>query len=502
MSGVGNTIDTVTATGDARIDGILSTGAWADPVVYYSFATETSIYDNYVSLVDYPTNFTAVSALQQAAIKTILDQSAGTAANDGFSVEGFTNLDIRLDATPDSTTPEQLRYANTFSNALGTAQVGDFPFNSETTELDDNGDVWFGQAFYDYSAPVAGSYAWITHIHETGHALGLTHAHDLFGGFHTKVPVNTDSMEYTVMSYRSYVGASVFGGYTNEDFGYAQTWMMFDIAALQHMYGADFTTNAGNTVYKWDPNSGNTLVNGQIGIEPGDNRIFATIWDGGGIDTYDLSAYITALVLDLRAGAYSVFSSLQLAYLGDGHYARGNMFNALQFEGSLASLIENAIGGSAGDVMTGNQIANTLTGNSGNDTLVGGKGADVLIGGFGGDTETGGGGSDVFKFALTSVSTGVDQDHIRDFTVAVGTGATFVDRIDLAGIDAILATVGDDAFSFVGNLLFSAAGQVRAIQAGLDTIVQVNTSGTTGAEMTIVLDNFTAANLTSFDFIL
>ena len=43
------------------------------------------------------------------------------------------------------------------------------------------------------------------------------------------------------MTYRSYVGAP-FSGYANETWGFAQTFMMLDIAALQHMYGADFTT--------------------------------------------------------------------------------------------------------------------------------------------------------------------------------------------------------------------------------------------------------------------
>ena len=56
------------------------------------------------------------------------------------------------------------------------------------------------------------------------------------------------------MSYRSYTGASDQPGYTNGAFGYPQTLMMYDIAAIQHMYGANFNFNAGNTVYKWSPN--------------------------------------------------------------------------------------------------------------------------------------------------------------------------------------------------------------------------------------------------------
>lgn len=75
----------------------------------------------------------------------------------------------------------------------------------------------------------------------------------------------------------AYVGAYFGASYSYEQFGAPQTFMMGDIAALQEMYGADFTTNSGNTVYKWTPGSGATFVNGAVGISPGANRSFATI---------------------------------------------------------------------------------------------------------------------------------------------------------------------------------------------------------------------------------
>ena len=95
--------------------------------------------------------------------------------------------------------------------------------------------------------------------------------------------------------------------------------MMLDIAALQHMYGADFTTNAGDTVYRWTPGVGAHLVDGEVGIDPGGNRIFATIWDGGGSDTYDLSAYATDVRGRPPARASTRSSpTAQLADLGGG----------------------------------------------------------------------------------------------------------------------------------------------------------------------------------------
>ena len=104
---------------------------------------------------------------------------------------------------------------------------------------------------------------------ELGHALGLKHGHEVYEAdppFFPARPAMTaahDSMEFSVMTYRSYVGADL-SGYTNETFGYAQSLMMYDIAALQRMYGADFATNSGDSVYTWNPSTGAFMVNGAI----------------------------------------------------------------------------------------------------------------------------------------------------------------------------------------------------------------------------------------------
>lgn len=93
------------------------------------------------------------------------------------------------------------------------------------------------------------------------------------------------------------------GEYSNELFGMPQTFMMGDIRALQQMYGADFSTNSTATTYTWSRNTGEAYVNGELSLDPGANRIFMTIWDGGGYDTYDLSNYTTDLQIDLTPAA-------------------------------------------------------------------------------------------------------------------------------------------------------------------------------------------------------
>ncbi len=390
MSGTGNSTKLVTATGSQFIDGVLTNVAWADATIYYSFSLSSAAYSyTGTGLEDLPANFNTISAAQQTAIHFALNSDIGPIASDGFSVEGFTNLGITSLGNTNSSTAE-IRFGETSSGLVGTARVGDFPGNYVSTPVDDNGDVWFGTD-YNFRTPEAGNYSWHTNLHEIGHALGLKHGQESWGW--GAMPSQRDSMEYSVMTYRSYEGGPLTG-YSNETWGFAQSFMMADIAALQKMYGADFSTNSSNTVYKWNPNSGDTLVNGQVGIDAGGNRIFATIWDGGGKDTYDLTAYSDNLVIDLRPGGYSKFSDVQLANLGTGEYARGNIFNALLFEGDKRSLIENAKGGSGDDLMLGNQAKNKLKGNDGNDTLKGASNNDTLIGGSGDDKLIGGGGKD------------------------------------------------------------------------------------------------------------
>jgi serralysin len=245
------------------------------------------------------------------------------------------------------------------------------------------GDAWFNNSSGYYDAPRKGDYANLTFIHEIGHSLGLEHAHE-----HYVMPLHRDSMEYTVMSYRSYVEASTTTGYTNESWGYAQSLMMYDIAALQHMYGANYNIQSGNTTYSWSPTTGEMFVNGAAQGASGGNRIFQTVWDGGGSDTYDFSQYTGALTIDLQPGGWTTTSTTQLAKLhGNGSkVAAGNIANALLYKEDGRALIENAVGGSGNDVLTGNLAANSLIGGSGDDRMTGGAGDDVLNGGSGSDT--------------------------------------------------------------------------------------------------------------------
>lgn len=459
----------VAATGNALIDGVLSGVRWNETFITYSDTDSSADYQaGYTS--DQNGNgisaqneaFSQFTAAQMVAFHAALNQAVYTQLGGagGFSVEGFTNLSIDYNGA--GTSNSTIRAAN--SGDAGTAYAF-YPSNAVT-----GGDTFFGNTYDGTSNslknPVAGNYAWHTMIHELGHSLGLKHGHETGGPGNTAVPAAYNSIEFTVMTYSSYIGDNT-GGYDYEQWGAPQTYMMIDILALQTMYGADFTVNSGNTVYTWDPTNGNSYVAGALAIDPGGNRIFSTIWDGDGVDTYDLSNYTTNLRLDLRPGESSTFSSTQLAYLGggpNGGYARGNVFNAFQFNGDSRSLIENANGGTGNDSITGNNADNVLNGNggndsidglSGNDTLNGNSGNDTLLGGLGIDTVNGGDGDDWIEggFSTDTVDGGNGNDtfYVREGEFGDNTdGGTGTDVLDVSNFTTrgAIVNLGANTYDF------------------------------------------------------
>jgi len=129
------------------------------------------------------------------------------------------------------------------------------------------------------------------------------------------------------MSYSSFLGDPPGGGYLNETWGFPSTPMWGDILALQQMYGVNTATRTGNTVWQFNPTTGELKVDGVAYLTPGGNRILCCIpWDGGGVNTLDCSLYTTTQTIDLLAGMGSVLSSTQIASLGSGEEADANFY--------------------------------------------------------------------------------------------------------------------------------------------------------------------------------
>ena len=154
--------------------------------------------------------------------------------------------------------------------------------------------------------------------------------------------------------------------------------MMFDILAIQAMYGKNTNYKSGDTTYTY--------------TETGDYH--QTLWDSGGKDTIVYNS-TKGGIIDLGQGhAYgSRLGTKVIAWdwedmTGTKDKVVDNIWIA------YGTVIENASGGDGSDTLLGNEVANVLRGRLGNDVLNGGVGNDALNGGNGKDSIDGAAGDD------------------------------------------------------------------------------------------------------------
>jgi serralysin len=446
------------ATGDSYIDGLLGGTKWNGSFTF-SFPNATTDYPAGYPEADTDSNFAPVTFQQREATRAIM---TGTTTAGTANVMLATNVNSFIQVLVSEADGPGLGRNGHGDIRLGEASDPKTAYAALPNNDADGrgGDVWFGTKYVgtsaDYRNPVMGNYAYYTHIHELGHAMGLKHPHEAEGPGNLTLPSDKDSVEWTVMSYRSYVGGPIGNDVVGLTFGQwsaPQTFMMYDIQALQTMYGAFYGTNAGNTTYSWSATTGETFINGVSQGTPGGNQVFMTVWDGGGIDTYDMFNFSRGVTINLAPGASSITSEAQRAYLGNSHYAEGTVYNSLLFNGDLRSIIENATGGAGDDTITGNQVDNVLIGFGGHDEIAGGEGNDTLYGGTEADTLKGGGGVDGLF--------GGEQDD----TLKGGGGADALDGGN--GTDTV-----DYSFSLAVDVNL-ATGQCFGGDAGADTLFSI-----------------------------
>jgi len=287
--------------------------------------------------------------------------------------------------------------------------VSDFP---DGTLGQRNGDLWLNTGNDLQANSQYGSSGWQTYLHELGHAIGLHHPDE---DPNNDAGSPTNNNRYTVMSYLPHPGQASAPDATA---AWPITPMLYDIQAVQALYGVNTTTRTGDTNYFSGNNATYALGNGGK-LSSGFVAIL-TVWDAGGTDTLNAANQTGRVILDLNPGHFStigpVANNIAVAY-------------AVNQGGTVINYIENATGGSGNDTLTGNAIANVLTGNGGNDTLTGGGGVDTLAGGAGNDTYVNPAGDSITDTA------GVDTVQSNSSFSLAAFGA--IERLTLTGTAAI-----------------------------------------------------------------
>jgi len=303
---------------------------------------------------------------------------------------------ITFTAGPDGE-GQQIGFGNNEQGG-GASGYGFFPELLSDPDGGLGGDVWINSDDESTLDLAAGEHGLATLIHEIGHALGLEHPGNYAGGQAPHLDAAVDTTQYSAMSYNMH-SRSLWREVTDTGGGFSINWysiepstpMLYDIAAIQYLYGANMTTRSGNTVYAFQP----------------DEPFLMCIWDGGGTDTITVSNFSTSCTINLNAGAFSSIAILPDPYPGGTDPNASEIYNGSNnLSIAFGVTIENATGGSGADRLIGNGVANTLTGSNGNDTLEGGGGNDRLNGGGGNDRLIGGSGEDTLT--CTSSDTRID----------------------------------------------------------------------------------------------
>ena len=334
--------------------------------ITYSFISKSSIlgYGDDVKEIIQPTH--DFSEKQKSDIRKIFE-----------NLESYVN--INFVEVADASTVGTIRIGfNTITDEQGNFRPGIYATADPPSTESRGGDIWFNKNFSESNfsgdlverdglaangeTPTAHSVM----VHEILHALGLEHPDNP----KYPIPDSVRNWEHTVLSDSySHDASYLLNGI---EYGVSSTPMPWDIAGIQHLYGANQVTNSGDTVYSFNSSS----------------PFYKTIWDSSGIDTIDLQNFNNNVSVHLIGGKLSTlrFNVADPRWSAKQH---GNLGIA------FGSTIENAFLGSGDDYVKGNVYSNVLIGNKGDDKLVGVRGADTLRGESGDDELRAGNGRDI-----------------------------------------------------------------------------------------------------------
>jgi hypothetical protein len=285
--------------------------------------------------LNYPDEFGSAVVVTYAFLEAVPDYySADHSVRDGFTAFSAQQMEVTHDILTLIESFTNITFVETSADQAGlTFGLADLPgLDGVAYRPLGNGvahtasDVWLDAA-YASNTFEAGTVEYTTLLHELGHALGLDHS---------SLPAAEENQQYTIMDALPHPTlAEWVSGY-----------QLYDVAALQHLYGVDSDHASGDDVY--------------VSAQLADSSV--VLWDTGGLDLIDLSNSEYSVQIDLNDGAFST-----VAISGANNVAIG-----------YGTIIEDVTGSVHSDILTGNDQANRIEGGPGDDILTGAGGNDIF----------------------------------------------------------------------------------------------------------------------------